>query len=88
MRSSRSAAVLLLIGLLNPCVAPFAKAQAPAGTASPGVASGQHQQEEVLRTNAFSVLIDLVVTDKNVAVHGIDPRRFHIYEDGDRKSVV
>ncbi len=88
MRSSRSAAVLLLIGLLNPCVAPFAKAQAPAGTASPSVASGQHQQEEVLRTNAFSVLIDLVVTDKNVAVHGIDPRRFHIYEDGREQAIT
>jgi VWFA-related protein len=88
MQSLRAVAVSLLICSLNPGVASSAAAQAPATTTSPTVSSRQDQPEAILRTNAFSVLVDVVVTDQNAAVHGIDSKRFHVYENGREQSVT
>ncbi len=88
MQSSHSAAVLLLIGLLNSCVVPFAAAQAPPAATSATASLRQDQPQTVLRTNAFSVLVDVVVTDQNTAVHGIDPKRFHTYENGREQAIT
>jgi VWFA-related protein len=85
MPSPRSVAHLLLIGLLLPTGAEFAFAQAaPSASAS----SSPGQPELVLRTNAFSVVVDVVVTDQNVAIHGIDPKRFHVYENGREQAIT
>lgn len=88
MLSLRSAAVLLLIGMVAAGVASFAAAQAPAAATSPTVSSRQDQTGAVLRTNAFSVLVDVVVTDQNAAVRGIDSKRFHIYENGREQTIT
>ncbi len=85
MPSPRSVAHLLLIGLLLPTGAEFAFAQvAPSAAANPS----PRQPELVLRTNAFSVVVDVVVTDQNVAIHGIDPKRFHVYENGREQAIT
>ncbi len=88
MHSSRSAAILFLIGLLGPGAGSFATAQAPASAATATTSTRQDQTETILRTNAFSVLIDVVVTDQNAAVHGIDSQRFHIYENGREQGIT
>jgi VWFA-related protein len=42
----------------------------------------------VLRANAFAVLVDVVVTDQGKAVHGIDPKRFHVYDNGKEQAIT
>ena len=59
--------------------------------ASPAqVASNPAQVSEatVLRANANLVLVDVVVTDHENAVHGIDPKRFHVLEGGHEQAVT
>ena len=65
------AAAILLAAFSLPAVLP-ANAQTPAGNA----VSPSGQSVPVLRTNSFTVLLDVVVTDSNAAIHGIDPRSF------------
>jgi VWFA-related protein len=62
----------------------LANAQTPAGN----VVSTGGQPVPVLRTNSFTVLLDVVVTDSNAAVHGIDPKRFHVYENGREQAIT
>jgi len=88
MPSPRSVAHLLLIGMLLPSGAAFAFAQTAAPAPSAAAGSSPRQPELVLRTNAFSVVVDVVVTDQNVAIHGIDPKRFHVYENGREQAVT
>jgi VWFA-related protein len=77
MRLFRRFAVLVLAIL----AIPFCGAQAPAATAP---ASG----EAVLRANANLVLVDVVVTEKDKAVHGLDKSRFHVFEDGHEQAIA
>src|ERR1700691_6167252 len=40
-----------------------------------------------LRTSSNLVLVDVVVTDRDKPVHGLDRSRFHILEDGSEQTV-
>lgn len=40
------------------------------------------QQVTTIRASANLVLVDVVVTDHGNAIHGLDPHRFHLMEDG------
>jgi VWFA-related protein len=42
----------------------------------------------VLRTSADLVLVDVIVTDHDRAVHGLDRGRFHIFEDGHERAIA
>jgi VWFA-related protein len=51
-------------------------------TSAPGLGS------TVLHANANLVLVDIVVTERGNAVHGLDRRRFHIFEDGKEQPIT
>jgi VWFA-related protein len=59
---------------------------APAGQSTP--ASAPESESTVLHANANLVLVDVVVSEKGNAVHGLDRRRFHIFEDGKEQTVT
>src|ERR1700689_2217030 len=40
-----------------------------------------------LRTSSNLVLVDVVVTDHDKPVHGLDRSRFHIFEDGSEQTI-
>lgn len=40
-----------------------------------------------LRANTSLVLVDIVVTDRDKPVHGLDRSRFHVFEDGNEQAV-
>jgi VWFA-related protein len=42
----------------------------------------------VLRADANLVLVDVVVTERGSAVHGLSKSRFHIYEDGKEQPIA
>lgn len=77
------AAAIVLAAFSLPAVLP-ANAQTPAGNS----AGTGGQSAPVLRTNSFTVLLDVVVTDSNAAVHGIDQKRFHVYENGREQAIT
>jgi VWFA-related protein len=62
----------------------LANAQGQVENAAPSSA----QPVPVLRTSSFTVVLDVVVTDSNVAVHEIDQKRFHVYENGREQAVT
>jgi VWFA-related protein len=41
-----------------------------------------------LHASARLVLLDVVVTEKGAAVHGLDRQRFHVFEDGHEQPVA
>ena len=57
-------------------------AAAPAQGSAPGTTP-----QTVIHANANLVLLDVVVTDRGSAVHGIDRSRFHIVEDGKEQTI-
>jgi VWFA-related protein len=42
----------------------------------------------VLHAHANLVLVDVVVTERDNAVHGLDRSRFHVFEDGREQTIV
>ncbi len=40
-----------------------------------------------LRANTSLVLVDVVVTDRDKPVHGLERSRFHVFEDGNEQSI-
>ena len=72
----------------TPQPAPTAVAPAPAAP-SQNTAAGATPQTvvPVLHANANLVLLDVVVTDRGSAVHGIDRSRFHVIEDGKEQTI-
>ena len=42
----------------------------------------------VLHATSNLVLIDVVVTDKDQAVHGLERKRFHVFEDGREQAIA
>jgi VWFA-related protein len=69
-------------------IAVHAQTAAPATSSAPQTSDKIQQQESIFRTTSFSVLVDVVVTNQGVAVYGIDPRQFHIFENGREQQVV
>jgi VWFA-related protein len=63
---------------------PQAAQPTPASAVSPSFGAGS----TILRTNVDLVLVDVVVTDRGNAVHGLDRNRFHVFEDGVEQTIV
>jgi VWFA-related protein len=66
---------------------PLPPAQASPATAGQS-ASATESGSTVLHANANLVLVDVVVTERGNAVHGLDQRRFHIFEDGKEQTIT
>jgi len=60
-------------------------AQVPAAQSTP--ASTPAGDSTILHANANLVLVDVVVTDRGNAIHGLDKRRFHVFEDGHEQAI-
>ena len=60
--------------------------QANAAVNSAGAA--QNAQEPLVRSEAYTVLVDVVATKKGQAVSGLDQKKFHILEDGHEQSIA
>jgi VWFA-related protein len=67
----------------------IAGAQTPAAQPAAGGSkeSAVSAPSTLLHANANLVLVDVVVTDKDKAVHGLDKSRFHIFEDGHEQAI-
>jgi VWFA-related protein len=62
-------------------------AQAPSSSQAPQILS-QPEPAAVLRAKTNLVLVDVLVTDHGKPVHGIDRRRFHVYEDEHEQKIA
>ena len=61
---------------------------APAGQSAAAPVSPPESGATVLHANANLVLVDVVVSERGGAVHGLDRRRFHIFEDGKEQTIT
>jgi VWFA-related protein len=77
LRRLHSIAVFALGSLAVLCYG----AQSPTGTAPT-------QDTTVLHANANLVLLDVVVTEHDKAVHGLNKQRFHVLEDGHEQAIT
>ena len=50
-------------------------------------AHSQNSAPPALRANSSLVLVDVVVTDHDKPVHGLDRARFHVFEDGNEQAI-
>ena len=73
-------------GLLACAVAAQAQSPNAAGPGAERVAAGS--DATVLRTDANLVLVDVVVTERGSAVHGLPRSRFHVFEDGREQAIT
>jgi VWFA-related protein len=62
-------------------------AAAPTAAAPAQNPSSQATPQTVVHANTNLVLLDVVVTDRGSAVHGIDRSRFHVVEDGKEQTI-
>ena len=85
MRTHSSWTLLLVSALAIPT--PFGFGQAAAAQQSPA-SSAPAQSSAVLHVTANLVLVDVVVTEKGKAVHGLDRSKFHLFEDGREQTIV
>jgi len=70
-----------------PC--PPTQAQTSPATAGQSTSSSAPESgSTVLHANANLVLVDVVVSERGNAVHGLDRRRFHIFEDGKEQVIT
>lgn len=58
----------------------------PASSQTP--AARKDSGDSILHTGANLVLIDVVVTSRDKAVHRIERRRFHVFEDGHEQTIA
>jgi VWFA-related protein len=89
MVSFHPVASFVLAGLL--LSAPGAGGQDPATPASApqsAAAANPASTSTVLHANANLVLVDVVVTDRDKPVHGLERQRFHVFEDGREQAVA
>jgi VWFA-related protein len=73
--------------------ASFAAGQAAPPQAAPATAPAQNPAtgatpQTVVHASTKLVLLDVVVTDRGSAVHGIDRSRFHVVEDGKEQAIA
>jgi VWFA-related protein len=66
----------------NACLAQ--QATAPGAQTTPAPTSS----DAVLQAQATMVISDVVVTEKGKAIHGIDSKRFHVFEDGHEQALT
>ena len=50
-------------------------------------AQSQNSAAPAIRANSSLVLVDVVVTDHDQPVHGVDQTRFHVFEDGKEQTL-
>jgi len=68
--------------------APAAKAPTAAAPAqNPTAGATPQATTPVIHANANLVVLDVVITDRGSAVHGIDRSRFHVVEDGKEQAI-
>ncbi len=85
MHPFRFIAALALAALLN---AASGQSAGPQSTPTSGPASPVSTPDiPVLHANANLVLVDVVATDRGIAVHGLEQRQFRIFED-DREQTI
>jgi VWFA-related protein len=81
--------LLLSAATLLPVVHASASQKHNAGQGVPVAESAAPAQTgTTLHANARLVLLDVVVTDKGAAIHGIDRQRFHVYQDGHEQPLA
>lgn len=68
--------------------APTAAPAAAAPAQNPASQTASQTTASVIHAKASLVLVDVVVTDRGSAVHGIDRSRFHIFEDGKEQTIA
>lgn len=92
MHLPRVAAEIVVASLLTASF--FAVAQTPSAATPAQPPSNQappanpEMPEMVLQANTYTVLVDVVVTDRGKAIHGIDPKRFHVYDNGKEQAIT
>jgi VWFA-related protein len=63
--------------------------QSPAQGSVPGAAmGGQAAAGPTLRTGTNLVLVDVVATNRDQPVHGLDRKAFHVFEDGKEQPIT
>jgi VWFA-related protein len=77
--------VLLAFAVLIPAAMATGQDQAPASSTAQ---SSSAPPATVVHANANLVLVDVVVTDKDKPVHGLDKSRFHVFEDGHEQTIT
>ncbi len=82
------AILALVAGLVEPAiaVAPAGAGSAPQAAAAP--APSAEAQQPALRANANLVLVDVVVTDHDKPVHGLQQSQFHLVVDGHERPIA
>ncbi|MGA2249374.1 VWA domain-containing protein [Terracidiphilus sp.] len=80
MAARCGSALLLIAGAALTMMGQAAQNVAPTPAVAP-------QNTPVLQAHATMVLVDVVVTEHDKAIHAIDPHRFHIFEDGREQTV-
>jgi len=93
VRLSQSILRLSLAGVFSVAVmlaGPTAECQqssAQGAVANSGAMGGQVTPQPTLRTGANLVLVDVVATDHDQPVHGLDQKVFHVFEDGKEQPI-
>jgi VWFA-related protein len=65
-----------------------AGAPTPASNAAPITSSNGPASSTILQASANLVLVDVVVTDRGKAVHGLSPQQFHVFENGHEQKIT
>lgn len=78
--------VRVMAGAALSCILSGAVCACAQAAASPSSAA-QSAPQTVLRTQAFTVLVDVVATKKEQAVPGLDRKQFHVLEDGHAQAI-
>jgi len=74
-------------GQSNPAQTSAVQSAQPAPDAG-APATAANAPATILHANANLVLVDVVVTDKEKAVHGLERQRFHVFEDGREQAIA
>ena len=75
-------ALRMATNLIAGCTLTFSALNAPAQNAAPEPASSPGAMGPTLRTSSNLVVVDVVVTDHDQPVLGLDRSAFHVFEDG------
>ena len=89
MSRFRPAATLIFTGLLIPsCQAAGQTTQPPSAQSASAPAANPAAPSTLLHANVNLVLVEVLVTDHDKPVHGLERNRFHVFEDGHEQAVA
>ena len=86
MRPLRSVPGFIVIFLLTALTATLC-AQAPSSSTGSAQSPAPAGSGTLLRTTSNLVLLDVMVTEKDKAVRGLDRSRFHLFQDGKEQAI-